>query len=160
MPDTPNNEGYRGTGLQFLNRYGAKVGQRVKIHTIDGLEVSGLLIPRYEYADDEHIVLKLKSGYNIGLKVSAIRSLIVLDEVESSKNSPTNIEALHNIIPNSNQTKKKLLLLSTGGTIASKVDYRTGGVHPVLSASDLYSAIPELDEIASVDPDVVFSISS
>jgi len=51
-------------------------------------------------------------------------------------------------------------LLSAGGTIASIVDYRTGAVHPALSASDLYTAVPELDEIASVEPEVVFSIYS
>ncbi len=40
------------------------------------------------------------------------------------------------------------------------MDYRTGAVHPALSAQDLYAAIPELDEIASIDPEVVFSVYS
>lgn len=50
--------------------------------------------------------------------------------------------------------------MSTGGTIASRVDYRTGAVYPALSASDLYEAVPELDRIAVVEPEVVFSIYS
>ena len=40
----------------------------------------------------------------------------------------------------------KILLLSTGGTIASKVDYRTGAVTPALSATELYEAVPEIAE--------------
>jgi glutamyl-tRNA(Gln) amidotransferase subunit D len=51
----------------------------------------------------------------------------------------------------------KILLLSTGGTIASKVDYRTGSVTPALSAHDLYAIVPELDEIVNVDAEVLFS---
>jgi glutamyl-tRNA(Gln) amidotransferase subunit D len=50
--------------------------------------------------------------------------------------------------------------VSTGGTIASRVDYRTGAVYPALSASDLYDTVPELDQITVVEPEVVFSIYS
>jgi len=49
------------------------------------------------------------------------------------------------------------LLLSTGGTIASKVDYRTGAVTPALSASDINEAVPELGKIANIDAEVLFS---
>jgi glutamyl-tRNA(Gln) amidotransferase subunit D len=51
----------------------------------------------------------------------------------------------------------KILLLSTGGTIASKVDYRTGAVTPALSASDLMKQVPELGKIANIDTEVLFS---
>src|SRR3990170_3031066 len=49
------------------------------------------------------------------------------------------------------------LILSTGGTIASKIDYRTGAVTPALSATELNSAVPELAEIANIDAEVIFS---
>ena len=49
------------------------------------------------------------------------------------------------------------MLLSTGGTIASKVDYRTGAVTPALSATELYEAVPEIAKIANVDAEVLFS---
>jgi glutamyl-tRNA(Gln) amidotransferase subunit D len=150
-------EGYKGAGLELLERFGAKVGDRVQVETFDGSEVTGLLIPRYEYADNNHIVLKLKSGYNIGLEAAAIRALSVLSEDLRDKDTSRKIERL-----NSQQvtTRKKLLLISTGGTIASRVDYRTGAVYPALSASDLYSAVPELNEIAVIEPEVVFSTYS
>jgi glutamyl-tRNA(Gln) amidotransferase subunit D len=47
--------------------------------------------------------------------------------------------------------------LSTGGTIASKVDYRTGAVTPILTAEELNSSVPELAEIANIDTEVLFS---
>jgi glutamyl-tRNA(Gln) amidotransferase subunit D len=50
--------------------------------------------------------------------------------------------------------------MSTGGTIASRVDYRTGAVRSAISASDLYGVVPELSEIARVDTEIVFSIYS
>ena len=44
----------------------------------------------------------------------------------------------------------KILLLSTGGTIASKIDYRTGAVTPVLTAEELNSSVPEISKIANI----------
>jgi glutamyl-tRNA(Gln) amidotransferase subunit D len=51
----------------------------------------------------------------------------------------------------------KIALISTGGTIASKIDYRTGGVHAALSADELYATVPELANHASIDPEVLMS---
>jgi glutamyl-tRNA(Gln) amidotransferase subunit D len=51
----------------------------------------------------------------------------------------------------------KILLLSTGGTIASKVDYRTGAVTPALTAAELNDSVPELKQIANIDAEVLFS---
>ena len=50
--------------------------------------------------------------------------------------------------------------MSTGGTIASRVDYRTGAVRSALSASDLYGVVPELSDVAQVDTEIVFSLYS
>ena len=50
-----------------------------------------------------------------------------------------------------------LSLLSTGGTISSKIDYRTGGVMSALTAKELNDSIPELERIANIDPEVVLS---
>ena len=51
-------------------------------------------------------------------------------------------------------------VLGTGGTIASYVDYRTGAVHPALSAGDLLATVPEIADICDVHAEVVFSIFS
>jgi len=54
----------------------------------------------------------------------------------------------------------KVVIMSTGGTIASRVDYRTGAVRSALSASDLYGVVPELASIAQVDTQILFSLYS
>ena len=54
----------------------------------------------------------------------------------------------------------KVVIMSTGGTIASRVDYRTGAVRSALSASDLYGVVPELADIARVDTEILFSLFS
>jgi glutamyl-tRNA(Gln) amidotransferase subunit D len=63
-------------------------------------------------------------------------------------------------LPQQNPNLPKVTIISTGGTIASRVDYRTGGVRPALSASDLYSVVPELSEVARVDAEILFSVFS
>jgi glutamyl-tRNA(Gln) amidotransferase subunit D len=52
------------------------------------------------------------------------------------------------------------VIMSTGGTIASRVDYRTGAVRSALSASDLYCVVPELSDIARVETEIIFSLYS
>jgi glutamyl-tRNA(Gln) amidotransferase subunit D len=151
---TKNLEGYRGRALELLLRNNAKPGQLVDVATFDGLATRGLIVQRYEDADDDHIVLKLKSGYNIGLQVEKIKSINLISGEQQTSQIGGKVR-----IPPNNQNKK-LLLVSTGGTIASRVDYRTGAVHPALTASDLYASVPELDRLAFVEPEVVFSVYS
>jgi glutamyl-tRNA(Gln) amidotransferase subunit D len=124
-----------------------EVGDLVKITS--ELTFSGILMPRYESGDESHIVLKLKSGYNIGIEFEKIEKLEKIGKAETVSENSQTIEK--------NGRLPKILLLSTGGTIASKVDYRTGAVTPALSASELYEAVPEIAEIADVDAEVLFS---
>jgi glutamyl-tRNA(Gln) amidotransferase subunit D len=51
-------------------------------------------------------------------------------------------------------------VIGTGGTIASYVDYRTGAVHPALTAQDLIFSVPELTDICNVKAKVLFSVLS
>ena len=139
--------GYTGKSLEFLKTNKIGVGDSVKI--LADLTYSGIIMPRYEHSDDKHLVLKLKSGYNIGLEIEKIEKI---EKISSSEKSIEKKEILEE-----NPTLPKILLLSTGGTIASKVDYRTGAVTPVLTAEELNSSVPELAKIANVDAKVLFS---
>jgi glutamyl-tRNA(Gln) amidotransferase subunit D len=141
--------GYRGAGLKLLSKHGVAVGDNVKVSTEDG-EMSGVLMPRYESASEDYIVIKLKSGYNTGVHVGKIKSMAKLPKGEV----PTPAKAAE--IAES-KGLPKIALISTGGTIASKIDYRTGGVHAALSASELYASVPELASHASIDPEVLLS---
>ena len=62
--------GYEGDSLEFLKTNQISVGDSVKI--IADINYSGMIMPRYEHSDDKHIVLKLKSGYNVGLEIEKI----------------------------------------------------------------------------------------
>jgi glutamyl-tRNA(Gln) amidotransferase subunit D len=141
--------GYRGAGLKLLSKHGVSVGDSVRVATENG-EVSGVLMPRYESASEDYIVIKLKSGYNTGIHVGRIKSVTKLPKGESSVTAKALEIAENKNLP-------KIALISTGGTIASKIDYRTGGVHAALSASELYSSVPELASHASIDAEVLLS---
>ena len=139
--------GYNGNSLLFLKTNKILVGDSVKI--LADITYSGIVMPRYEHSDDKHIVLKLKSGYNIGLEIEKIEKIEKNPHVEKNIQQNKEIEKNENL-PN-------ILLLSTGGTIASKIDYRTGAVTPVLTAEELNSSVPELAKIANIDTKVLFS---
>jgi len=139
--------GYSGKSLSLLKENNAKVGDSIKI-TSD-LTYSGILMPRYESGDDSHIILKLKSGYNVGININEVQKIEVISSQE--------IKSEHVEKQKENPSLPKILLISTGGTIASKVDYRTGAVTPALSASELNEAVPELAKIANIDSEVLFS---
>ena len=140
--------GYSGKSLSLLKENNAKVGDSIKI-TSD-LTYSGILMPRYESGDDSHIILKLKSGYNVGINITEIQKIEVISGQETKSKEEIKQQKENPSLP-------KILLISTGGTIASKVDYRTGAVTPALSAAELNEAVPELAKIANIDSEVLFS---
>jgi glutamyl-tRNA(Gln) amidotransferase subunit D len=144
--------GYRGEALALLEEAGLSVGDLIKVETSDA-SFEGYLMPRYELADSLHIVIKLKNGYNIGVSVKKIRSVVKLAEGEKPKYTPPPP-------PKPNTNLPKVLILGTGGTIASRIDYRTGAVHPALTAEDLYASVPEISEVAQVDAEILFSVFS
>ena len=139
--------GYEGRSLDFLKSNNIIVGDSVKIFS--ETTYSGIIMPRYEHSDDQHVVIKLKSGYNIGLELNSINKI---EKIGSNKKSIENSEKIERV-----EGLPKILLLSTGGTIASKIDYRTGAVTPILSAQELNASVPELGKIANIDAEVLLS---
>lgn len=147
-----DHAGYRGKALGFLKGANAGVGDVLEVETEWGV-VKGTLVPRYLYDDDAHIVLKLSSGYNIGLSVDGLKSARVRAKGEKpSFNAPP--------VPRSKAGLPRVVIIGTGGTIASRVDYRTGAVRPATTAEELYALIPELSDIARVEPEILLSIYS
>ena len=142
-----SHSGYRGKSLEFLKKNNVEVGSLVTVQADSAY--SGILMPRYEYSDDNHIVLKLKSGYNIGLEIGRITQIQVESQPTAKKET-----IVH---PKTDPALPKVLLISTGGTIASRIDYRTGGVFPALTADELNASVPELSKIANIDTEVLFS---
>jgi glutamyl-tRNA(Gln) amidotransferase subunit D len=150
---------YKGESAALLSKYGISPGDIITIETSEQ-QMTGVLMPRYESASDRYIVIKLKSGYNTGIEVSRIKSIkkLVATTASSPRGEiPEESRIQSSDLSNQAKTLPKIALISTGGTIASRIDYRTGGVRAALSAAELYSSVPELSAIASVDPEVLMS---
>jgi glutamyl-tRNA(Gln) amidotransferase subunit D len=146
--------GYSGLVLEKLSSAGIKIGNRLKINQ-DGKEFEGILMPRSQVGTDPyHIVLKLDNGYNMGVKISPD------SQISKGKTTRKTKPKGSDVLPEDNPSLPTVSVLSTGGTIASRVDYRTGAVNPALTAQDLYDSVPELRDYANVRAKVSMSILS
>ncbi len=145
-------QGYKGKALAILKKYNVRVWGQAEIETSRG-NFKGTVLPRAEHQDQEHIVLKLITGYNIGLSVSTIKNM-----------KETGYQKAHYGIPEKEFPYTKGLpnvkLFGTGGTIASRLDYRTGAVIPAFSPGELYGAVPELAKICNLETEKVFAVFS
>ncbi len=94
-------------------------------------------------------VVKLDSGYNIGVDPARVS---FLERVPAAP-SPEVEAAQDPALP-------ELAIVSTGGTIASRIDYRTGAVTSQFTAADILRAIPGLGEIARFRTQVLATILS
>jgi len=145
-------KGYRGPGRQVLERFGVGVWSEVEIETTGG-RFEGLILPRSETADERHLVLKLASGYNIGIDVETITHISERGRREAHYKIPEKEFPCDPAKPN-------VMLFGTGGTIASRLDYRTGAVIPAFSPGELYSSVPELADICNLRTEKLFAVFS
>ena len=148
MSDDRTANGYRGPGLDVLRKYDVSAWSDVEVKTADG-RFRGLILPRPETADDPHIVLKLDSGYNVGIAAHAITGITKHGRREANYTIP------EQEFP-TDPGKPNVVLFGTGGTIASRLDYRTGAVVPAFSPGELYGSVPELAEICNLRTEKLF----
>lgn len=116
-----------------------------------GVNYEGTLMP----SQTGKFVLKLKNGYNIGFRQESASVVLLEKKVEK--------KVLVHVPGQCNKKTDKLpniSILSTGGTIASKIDYRTGAVTSQFNAEDILRAIPELENIANYNCRMIYSILS
>lgn len=142
---------YSERARQLLASRHASEGDTVRLKA-GGKEHAGILMPHHEFSHPDVIVIKLKSGYNIGVMVDDSSELKVEVKAQERSSKPK--------APSKGSDLPTLSFLGTGGTIASYVDYRTGAVHPALRAEELVATVPELTEICRMRSKVVFSIFS
>ncbi|MFO7863716.1 MAG: Glu-tRNA(Gln) amidotransferase subunit GatD [Salinivirgaceae bacterium] len=145
-------QGYTGKALAMLQKYHVRVWGKAVMETTRG-HFEGTVLPRAEHQDDTHIVMKIATGYNIGIDIDTITDM---KEVGYSK--------ANYAIPEKEFPYTKGLpsvkLFGTGGTIASRLDYRTGAVIPAFSPGELYGAVPELADICNLETEKVFAVFS
>jgi glutamyl-tRNA(Gln) amidotransferase subunit D len=144
--------GYKGEALEAIKRADSEIGDIIRV-TKNAEVYEGILIPRSEYGDEKYLVIKLKSGYNIGIRITPNTKIEKIGKGAKPAFAPPPLAEQNPELP-------KVAIISTGGTIASRVDYRTGAVRPALTASDLYSVVPELANIARIDTQILFSLFS
>ncbi|MBN1271670.1 MAG: Glu-tRNA(Gln) amidotransferase subunit GatD [Candidatus Aminicenantes bacterium] len=145
-------QGYKGKALEVLKKFNARVWGQVEIDTTRGL-FHGTILPRAENDDDRHIVLKIKTGYNIGIDIDTVKNIKELGYKKAKYQIP------EKEFPYSDD-KPNVKLLGTGGTIASRLDYRTGAVIPAFSPGELYGAVPELADICNITTEKLFAVFS
>ena len=126
-------------------------GDIIKIHTADNA-YEGTLMPRPEVFQKDHTIIKLSNGYNIGIGNKKIKKIEVIKKYEKKKEEKHKLSRKDGL-PN-------IFILHTGGTIASKVDYRSGGVVAAFSPEDIVAMFPELAEIANIDSELIANMWS
>ncbi|SYZ74350.1 Glutamyl-tRNA(Gln) amidotransferase subunit D [Candidatus Zixiibacteriota bacterium] len=151
MNDT-SLKGYKGRAKEVLQSLGGRVWANVVLQTDRG-DFEGVILPRSETADGDHIVLKLKSGYNIGIRADRIQKIVETGYKEAIYKIP------EKEFPRSPE-KPNVTLLGTGGTIASRLDYRTGAVIPAFTPGELYGAVPELADTCNLETIKLFGVFS
>lgn len=130
-------------------RDGEKIqtGDRVKLNGEEGI-----LMPKSRQTDQDILVLKLDSGYNIGLKLEKPEDITLIEKKEQSSDSKAEV--------NYAEEKPDILVLHTGGTIASRVSYEEGGVKPAFNPEDLVEMYPELAQEVNIHSEVVAQMLS
>jgi len=145
-------KGYREPALSVLKSNKVSVWSAVEMDTARGV-FKGIILPRSETADSHHIVLKLHNGYNVGINTALIHEIREIGRKEAHYKIP---EKKFPFDPKKPQVK----LLGTGGTIASRLDYRTGAVIPAFSPGELYGSVPELADICNLETEKLYGVFS
>lgn len=143
---------YKKLAKSFLDSANVSIGDTVKVEK-EEVFYEGILLDRSEDADDEYIVIKLDSGYNLGINIlNAKIELIKKGEKPKIQYDSLEIEK--------NSNKMDISIISTGGTVSSIIDYKTGAVHPAFTADDLLRANPELLDLANYEVKALYNILS
>ena len=147
-----HEEGYYGRAEKLLEKFNITVGDKIRVFKKDKTTYDGYLLPRGEIGkDDAFILIKLKNGYNLGINIENIANVEKVGKaVEIKPTPPEGSLKISEKLPN-------IMILTTGGTIASRVDYHSGAVYPALDARDLYNVVPELGDIVRIDAELLFS---
>jgi len=143
-------EGYKGKALDFLSTYNVDIGDVIEFKK-NNLVIKGVLMPSYSKTDDV-ILVKLDNGYNVGFSINGVSNFKVLEKKTPTKSSE--------VTKGESKEKSEVKIISTGGTIVSKIEYDTGAVRPALTTEEIINFMPEIKEIAKIDAEILFSILS
>ncbi len=138
--------------LKLFGQKKVEVGDTISIESKE-TKLEGELMPSTEAGDMNMIVIKLENGYNVGIAYDKSISIKKLSH-ETNKIKFQRAEVKNR------PGLPKVTLLYTGGTIGSKIDYKTGGVYMLIEPAELLFEVPELSEIANIEVKHLFSTAS
>ncbi|ASA77235.1 Glu-tRNA(Gln) amidotransferase subunit GatD [Thermococcus sp. 5-4] len=142
---------------RFMKDKNLEVGDYVRIIEKENGNTSvyeGIVMNPYELSSGETLTLKLDNGYNIGILVDQIVSVEIIE-----KAAPKEELQFEEVFPK-RPGLPSVAIIGTGGTIASRIDYKTGAVHAAFTAEELAKAVPEIFDIANITPKLLFNIMS
>lgn len=126
---------------ELFKKNGIEIGSKILIKN-GRCSFEGILMPKAA-GNPNTIVVKLDNGYNAG---------ILFDETASIKKLPEKTHEIgkKKIIDLRYTGKTPVSLIATGGTISSKIDYKTGGVISLIESEELLSSVPEIADIINI----------
>ncbi len=124
-----------------------RTGQRVELSDGRGQRWAGTIVPRSEMTGERVLVLKLDSGYNVGIRVEPT---FTFRRPSAEPTAPGPPPPVAEGPVGGHGDGPWVALLTTGGTIASRVDYETGGVRPVQNEREILEFFPELTSAGPV----------
>lgn len=142
---------------RFMKEKGINVGDYIRVIERENgstAEYEGVVMMPYELSSGETLTLKLDNGYNIGILVDQIVEIQIIEKAK-----PKELREFKAVLPKK-EGLPNVTIFGTGGTIASKIDYKTGAVHPAFTAEELAMAVPEIFDIANITPKLLLNILS
>lgn len=156
MPDENEDKlpGYSGSTRKILEKNKVEVWSTISIKKPNGAKFVGILLPRAAFTAFNFITLRvLDTGYNIGIEMSEDLTIEKLGYSQGNYKLPAMNIQKKTSLPD-------VVLLGTGGTVASRLDYRTGAVLPAFTPEELFAAVPEIQSRVNLTPRTVFEILS
>ncbi|MFN3910019.1 MAG: Glu-tRNA(Gln) amidotransferase subunit GatD [Candidatus Anstonellaceae archaeon] len=140
--------------LEILKKHNISIGDKIEVIYPDRT-YQGILLDRQKGGNENCIVLKLSLGYNIGLnitnaKLSKLSGGVCLESSSSNEKEKEKKEDFENAS----------VLLMSGGTISSKVDYLTGAVDSKLNSEQLIQLYPEIKNFGKIATKNLFTLLS
>lgn len=131
---------------RLLKKGNIEIGDRIAV-TKDRVRYEGVLMPRVQ-GDQGVLIIKLDDGYNIGIEFEKCEISLVKKGEQRKEEQKTD------------GGKGEVAILGCGGTISSRIEYKTGAVYPVISPKELIATFPQLSALASIKVKKIFSLLS
>ncbi len=130
----------KSDSLKLLSKIdSAKPGDLIEVH-FGKVIYEGILLQSPE-SEKNIILLKLGSGYNIGLNKKDIINIKILRKFQEKKEQ---------INLKKDSSKPNIAMIITGGTISSKYNPETGGVHSLDTPESLFQFYPDIFEKVNI----------